>query len=498
MDDTQSLKEKVVKGSIVAIVLTLFGAIFAYLIRVIYSRTLSIESYGLFYAIFGFFSILSSYADLGFGEAISFFIPKHLKRKEFGKLWNTFLYGQIIQVAVSFVMALILASAAPFLASNYFKVAGSEIIIYIFCIFMILNSFLNGINQIFTGLQKETYFSSINTTKTFFILLFSLTAVYLGFNNVNSYGFIWLIGYAITVIIYLYLLWTKHTFLTVNIFTLNKDIFQSLLKYAMPAFMTTFIYSLMTATNTFFLTLFRGVLEVGVYNVVVPIASTSMIFLAPLHNVLLPLTSNLMEGEKEKMGYLLNRLYTVIPYLGIYFGLFIVIFSNSITGIIFGEKWVNLTETPLIILSIGLIILLLSDMLGTIALGMGRIKERLIILSIVGFLNITIGAIFIWKYGILGAVLVSSFIAILSVVLFTKMIRKDVFFQIPYFFYLKLFFFSASIFLMTKFANLSPKNLPELILHGIFYTFIFFLFGFILKIYDKKIISMIIPFKNFK
>lgn len=488
---TKNLKGTILKSSFTAITLTLIGAIFAYIIRIIYSQTLSIESYGLFYAMFGLFAALSTYADLGFGEAISYFIPKYFKQKNYSKLWNTFLYGQFVQISVSLLLALLLAFSAPFLAENYFKVSGSETLVYIFCLFLILSGFLNGINQIFTGLQKAFYFSTINTMKNLLILTFSLTALIFGSVNVNTYGQIWLLAYGLTAALYLFLLWTKHKFLTANKLIKSFDFLKSLSAYAIPAFFTTFIYSLIQSSDIFFLTLFRGVVEVGVYNVIVPIASIAIIFLSPLHNILLPLTSYLMEGEKKRLGQLLTKIYKIIPFIGLYFGLFIILFPSAIISFIFGDKWLSLSGFPLSILTFGYIFLLMGNLLGTIALGLGRIKERLRILSIIGVINIILDAFFIWKFGILGSVIIDSLIAVVLVITFTIIIKRWVEFSIPYQYYFKILLICLTIFAVVRITKIEPINIIELIAYGLIYSLLFLLIGYLLKIYDKSLIAIV-------
>lgn len=488
--------QKLVTGSVLAIILTLIGAIFAYMIRVIYSQTLSIESYGLFYAVFGIFSMLSTYADLGFGEAISYFIPKYFKQKDYSKLWNTFLYGQLVQFSVSLILAFIIAISAPFLANYYFKVAGSETVIYIFCVFLILNGFLNGINQIFTGLQKAFYFSTINTLKSFFILIFSIWGIFYGIENVNTYGFIWLLAYVLTLAAYLYLLFTKHSFLTNNRFVKSSEFLKELFKYALPAFFTTFIYSLMQASDIFFLTFFHGVIDVGIYNIIVPIASISIIFLAPLHNVLLPLTSHLMEGEKEKLSYVLEQVYKIVPFVGVYFALFTILFPSAIISFIFGEKWLYLAGFSLSLLTIGYIFLLLGNLLGTIALGLGRIKERLRTLALIGILNIIFDALLIWKFGVLGSVIMDSIVAVILAITFSLMIKKYISFKIPFQFYFRITALCVLLFFIVRLLKIKPENFLQLIIFGIIYSVVFLLLGYILKVYDKASLKLFAPLRK--
>src|SRR3989344_7355390 len=111
--NSQSLSANIIRGSIIAILFTFVCSVSAYLIRVVYSRTLSIEMFGLFFAVFGLISMISSYTELGFGEAVAYFVPKHFKSKKFKELWNTYIYGKVIQVGMAILFSLILILLAP-------------------------------------------------------------------------------------------------------------------------------------------------------------------------------------------------------------------------------------------------------------------------------------------------------------------------------------------------------------------------------------------------
>lgn len=496
MGNAQTFTERVVKGSFAVLFLAFLGSAFAYIIRILYSRSLSVEDYGLFYAMFGFFSIISVNSDLGFGEALVYFIPKYFKLKKYKILWNTFVYGQLIQIGIAILASIIIVILAPFLSANYFKVVGSETLIYIFCIFLIINSVLNSLLQIFIALQKVKYYSSIQVLRVIFVLLLSLLFLSLDLNAPIYFAISWVFGYFITTLIYLYLLWDKHPILTRNNLIWHKGIFNTMYKYAIPAFATTFISTLLASNDIFFLTLLKGVTEVGIYNVIVPLASISIMFLTPINSILFPLVSHLYEGEKEKLSLLVNKIYQLVPFVGVYFSLFIILFPSSIVVLTFGEKWRGLTEVSLSLLSLGYIAYLFSNILGIIILGMGKVNQRLKIFIRLALLAIFLNALFVFKYGVLGAVITNSLIAILLCLIFTRIIRDAVFLKIPMWFYFKLILISVIIFFVVRFIGFTPLNWVELIISGMVYTVIFVCLGFLLKIYDKKLLEIILPFKN--
>lgn len=496
MKDTQSLKEKVVKGSVIVLITTFLGSFCAYLIRILFSRTLSVESYGLFYSALALVNIATVYIDLGFGYSVVYLLPKYIKSKNYSKAWNVFIHGQTVSLTMSVVVAVILATLASFLAKNYFKISGSENLIYIFCIYLISSTFLSGLSQIYTGLQKVKYYSSINVLKWLLILVFSILFFLFDFPNIIFYAIAWSLAHIVTAAIFLYLFLLRHRFLTKNKIVLEGKTLKYMWSFALPSLLESVIYSFVVLTDTFFLTLFRGVREVGIYNIIYPIASISIMLLNPVNGVILPLVSHLMEGERDKLTYLVNRILEIVPFTGLYFALFIVMFPSSTVGLIFGNKWLGLVELPLTIIALGSVGLLMAVILGTVLIGTGKIRERLKIFTFIGIFHVIFNAIFVWQFGVLGVVITNSLVGLSLSILFAKIIRGIIIFKVPIRFYLILFVFSSIFYLCIKFAKINPQNWFEFIGSGVIYTIIFIALGFILKVYDKKLLFMLLPGKK--
>lgn len=496
MPNPKSLEEKILKGSIILLAASFLSSVLAYLIRILYSHSLSIEDYGLFYAVLSLPIVFTTYLDLGFGFSSVYFLPKFLKKNDYVKAWNVFIYGQAISLTMSVILASILIISAGYLSKHYFKVAGSENLIYILSIFLIAFSLINGMIQIYSGMQKEKYYSSITLLRWLFTLVLSVIFSLAGFANVIFFALAWSIGHLITAIIYLILLFYKHQFITSNKITWDKKVFKGMFSLAIPAIAETFISSIFLMTVTFFLTFFKGVAEVGIYNIIYPLASIPIALLTPLNTLLLPLVSHLCEGEKAKLKYLTEKILEIIPFISVYFSLFIILFPSSSVGLIFGQKWLGKVEVSLSILCLGTTLLLMSGILGAIALGIGKVKERLKIATVIAIIGIPINALSIWLYGILGAVIVISVTALIINLLFLSLIKKDLTIEIPYLFYLKLLSFCIIIFLVTRVTQIYPNNLFEFLGFGLVYSLIYGTFGILLRIYDKKWLVMLMPAKH--
>lgn len=486
MNNPKSLKEQVIKGSLVIMVLTFLGAVCAYLIRILYSHTLRVEDYGLFYAVFTLFNVATTYSDLGFGYSVIYLMPKSFKLKNYSKAWNILLYGQIISLITSIVSSIIFALSAPFLAKNYFKVPGSENLIYVFCIYLITFAVINGLIQVYSGMQKPKYYASITFSRWLLTLIFSIFFFLFDLPNIIFYAIAWAFGHILTVVIFLGLLHLNHSFLTRNKFVWDSKIFKHMFSFALPSFMETIIASTLIA-DTFFLTMFKGVREVGIYNIIYPLASIPIVLISPINSLLLPLVSHLMEGEKQKMEYLIRKILESIPFIGLYFALFIIILPSQAVGLVFGQKWQGLVEIPLTILAFGTLPMLLVGILGTIILGLGKVRERLKVSIVMTAISITFNALLIWYYGVVGAVITASIVALIIIILYIKIIRTQINVSIPFMLYLKLLVFSLTFYTLIKYFGISPRNIFEIIGFGILYTIIFISFGKMINLYDKRL-----------
>lgn len=496
MSNKQQIQVSVIKSSLFVIVLTFLASSFAYLTRILLSRTLSIENYGLFYAVFGLFTIVTTYIDLGFGYSIIYLLPKYIKQKNYSQSWNIFVYGQLITLCVSLIISVVLIIYGPFLSRNYFKVPGSEMLIYIFCAYLISFTMIYSLTQAFGGLQKEKYYSSIAFMRWFLTVIFLFLFFIFGFSNIVYYAIAFVLGHVLTATIYLFLFFQKHKFLSSNKVTWEVLTVKEMLTFSLPFLLETIVYSLVLIGDNFFLMLFRGVKEVGIYNIIYPLSSIPIMLINPLTTLILPLVSHLMKGEKEKLRYLLEKILQVFPFIGLYFSLFIIIFPSSLVSLIFGQKWLGLVETPLMILCLGTTAILMSIILGAITLGTGEARKKLKATFFASVIDLSLNAILIWKYGIIGAMVTTSLFALILCCLFIRIIKKIIEVRIPYFFYLKLILFSATFYLVAKYIDIQINNWFELIFFGFLYTIIYVVFGYVLKLYNKQLITIVFSGKS--
>ena len=486
----KSLTERILKGSFTVVIFTSLISPLGYFVKMLYSRTLSIETFGLFYAMVAFFLVLSSYIDLGFGYSLIYLVPKYLKRRDYKTCWNLYRYNQIIGFVASLLLSIVIIASAGWLSKYYFKIPEAKSIIYIFTIFLISGSFLNAIERFFMGLQQEKFYSTTQSAKLFFILTFSLFIWLIGKPNIVNYAIAWSV--ANIVVAFLYTLFLKRNKYLIKQTIWDKKLFKLMLKYALPNLLTISIYTFITSSDTIFLTLLKNVREVGIYAIVLPLATISNVILTPINTFFFPLISHLMEGEKEKVQKILQMALKIIPFIGFYFALFIILFPTQPISILFGQKWVSSVKIPLIVLSIGYIGAQISNFLATIVVGIGKVNERLKISVFIVLVNIIITYFLVSYYSVLGVAIASSIVFLISIILNARIIYKSIKFKFPFVFYLELIIIGVTIYTVVFFFKLSPTGLVQYLAFGIIYTAMIGVLAYCLKLFDKSMLQSLL------
>jgi O-antigen/teichoic acid export membrane protein len=303
--------------------------------------------------------------------------------------------------------------------------------------------------------------------------------------NVVLYAGTWMAATILVVLFYYLIVIKKYSYVFQKL-SWNSGLLKSMVSYGVPTLITTSLFTFISSTDTLFLTYFHGLKDVGVYSVVFPLATLSGMFLTPINALILPLISHLMEGEEKKIVHLIHSILKLVPFIGLYFGLFIALFPTSIATTLFGLKWSGLVETPLIIFSIGFILSPLSNFLVIILSGMGRTTERLKLSVFVAILNIILCLILIPLFGVVGAVIANTIVYFVSVILFTKAIGKFFTLSYSFGFYLKLAAFAGVILALVKAISFQPMGLIQIFITGLVYTAIFAAFGFTQSVLDEN------------
>lgn len=488
--ETQTLTKEALKSSFWVMMFTVLVSPLGYVVRIIFSRSLTTEEYGLFYAVLAFFSFFSTYKDFGFGKACTYYVAKYTEAKKKVFAWNSFVYAFSIEVFSAIIIAVLVTFISSFIAQHFFKNDLAIKILPLFSLYFIFESINISFKNLFVALKKIKYFSISQPIRL--IITFILTSLLFLTNNSSLINLVvvWVISYFVSASLYLYFL-KKEEKTVVERIEWNFQLFSRLKLYALPNFFGSVIQQINSYTDVLFLTLILGVESVGVYNIIYPIVLMPSMVLSPLTRVFFPIISSL-NAKKEgsvKIEHFVQLIFKLIPLIFLYFSTFVFVFAQSSIATLFSYKWVEIARVPLMILVITYPLTIIVSYLGFVIEGMDLVREKVKVSSKIAVFSLLVTPLFLYLFNIIGLIIAGTIVQFCFILSFVKILRKQITIHIPYKLYAKYFMFFILCFSFVKVSGFWPKTLPTFILSGMIYTCIFIIYTYKIRVIDSIIIQ---------
>jgi O-antigen/teichoic acid export membrane protein len=416
-----------------------FGVIasfLGYLIRMILSRQLTLEEFGLFYSVFTFVGFFIVFRDAGLSISLMKFIPEFLVNDQPSRIKASIKFIFIVNFIFSLILILILILFSDYLSKNYFGSDLAKPLLFLLSTYFLFYSLYRVFMNIFVGFQKSKYYSwdllFINLVVLLGILIFSEMGI---FSPAIAYIFAAFLGVFISIIVFLKLF---------KYFRYKSD-YSSRLKtrlfhYGFPLLLAAIGFVVIGQIDVMMLTGFRTLSEVGIYSVVLPTAMLLVTLGSSMAQVILPYVSEYWAKKKySQISKVINETYRKAFVFIVPAGLILFVFSDIVLRFLFGEEFI-LGINALKILSVGAILFSVATINNSILSAIGRPKLVTKIILSVTFLNVILNLILIPFYGIVGAAIATSISYLLVLYLSSKWVSKIVGVKIPVFSWLKSFF----------------------------------------------------------
>lgn len=388
---------KVATGAGIILMGIFISKILGYLYRLIVAR-IGPEQYGLLSIALAVATLLANLALFGLGSGV-------LRYVSFYNGEETKVKGAIISaIKMSSIFSIFLAIAlfilSPYIAANIFKAQELtfffRILAIIIPLIVIRDILLNAIKA-FQKIKYEVYAKNIaeNLSKVFFTILF----LSMGLGLLGA-----VFGYAAAMILssvlVFYYIQKKvfPIFSSVSSMSLKKE----LLSYSWPLLISSQIFQLILWTDTIFIGYFTNATETGIYNAALPTAQLLFILPYALTALLIPILSEL-KTEREKEFQATYKIVTkwilltnIVPFT------LLIIYSEEIISILFGDQYIRAT-VPLIILSVGYLLNYIT-LTSMNVLMLFKKTKTLFKISLIGLIiSILLNLTLIPLYGINGA-----------------------------------------------------------------------------------------------
>lgn len=418
-----SYTKKLARGTGVILLFSALAGMVSYALRVILARWLGPTEYGLFYSVFTFIIFFLFFRDWGLGAAIVKYIAEFKVKEQYAEIKTAIVSVFLVQVIGSLIFALVIFFTADLLASRYFHDPRSVPLLYLLLLYLLLSILFITLKQVFLGLQETGIYGSFELVKN------SLTLVLVLFFLKWGLGlFAPAAAYALAALI-LFFLYLPSFLRRVHFFRQPLvpllPLTRKLAHFGLPVLATTVGGKVIGYIDTLFLTYFRTLGEVGVYNVILPSALVLLDLGTTLATLLLPLSSELWaKGEHLRLEQGIRVLHRFLFALVLPVLLTVLVFADLLINVLFGESYSN-GALAFQILIIGVLFCIVASVNNSILSGIGQPAKVTKIVLLAAGVNIVVNVLLIPRHGITGAALATSVSYLLLLIFSTRSLTRQ-------------------------------------------------------------------------
>jgi O-antigen/teichoic acid export membrane protein len=478
--------KKAVKSSFIVLIMVVLASFLAYLVRIILARSLFIEDFGLFYAVFTFITFFSIFKDFGLRNASVKFIAEFNVKKEYGKIKTLLLTSWSFQLGFTLLLALLVFLSSNFLSSNYFQTEKSLILITIAILYLFSSLLYLNVRSFLKGFQEMFWFSIADPLK----LSLTIGLLFLFFHL--NYGLLspllaFIFGEVIASIILLIPLF-KYSFILKHKAENFKFMTKKMFNFGIPVVFTGIGEKVISYIDILLLTYFGSLTVLAVYNVVLPTAIMLLFFGTSISAVVFPMISELWaKKDKVRISSGLKLVYSYLFVIIVPLILAIFVFADILINIFFGPQFISGVPAFRILL-VGVLFFIITKINFASISGIGKPAIVTKYIFIAAGLNLGLNLFLIPTYGMIGAAIATSVSYVLTFILSTSKLKKLTKMQLPWKNWLKIVL-SSTIFLLSILVLKEVLILSliwELIITILLASTIYLTLIFILKVLSIK------------
>ena len=407
------MSNKVLKNSFILVIGNLLYRVGGYINRLLMSRMLGPEGYGLYGLTLPFQGIFQILSAGGLPPAISKYVAEYNAKDEKALTRQVIYTATKFMVLMAILLSIILLFSSDFIANVIFH---KPLVVWPLRAVSLITPFsviVGAMRGAFQGVYKNEYTVYNRMAEQLATIVFAVVFVYCGLYAMGAvlggaFGFI---VSAITAVL-LYKKYISPMFYSEDSLDLSLkeelELLWMLICFAVPVAITALSEMAIYDVGTLVIGVFMLSTDVGFYNAADPISRIPLVISLSISTVLLPATAEayVLKNQKLLQEYVVDCLryciLTVIPMCVI-----ISMFSMPIIQLLFGEVY-----TPgsgvLCILVIGMSFYSIYMISSSILQGTGNPKLPMYILLFGTVLNIVLNAFFVQMMGIIGAAIATT------------------------------------------------------------------------------------------
>ena len=492
------MSNKVLKNSFILVIGNLLFRVGGYINRLLMSRMLGPEGYGLYGLTLPFQGIFQILSAGGLPPAISKYVAEYNAKDEKALTRQVIYTATKLMVLMAILLSIILLFSSDFIANEIFH---KPLVVWPLRAVSLITPFsviVGAMRGAFQGVYKNEYTVYNRMAEQLATIVFAVVFVYCGLYAMGAvlggaFGFI---VSAITAVL-LYKKYISPMFYSEDSLDLSLkeelELLWMLICFAVPVAITALSEMAIYDVGTLVIGVFMLSTDVGFYNAADPISRIPLVISLSISTVLLPATAEayVLKNQKLLQEYVVDCLryciLTVIPMCVI-----ISMFSMPIIQLLFGEVY-----TPgsgvLCILVIGMSFYSIYMISSSILQGTGNPKLPMYILLLGTVLNIVLNAIFVQMMGIVGAAIATTITTCILMIVIMLFVIKTTKISIPWKNILLVLI--CNLILMAV-CYVIPKTLIGLVIGIIIGSSLYIVSLIMLKVLTKRDIDFFSQYMN--
>lgn len=492
------MSNKVLKNSFILVIGNLLFRVGGYINRLLMSRMLGPEGYGLYGLTLPFQGIFQILSAGGLPPAISKYVAEYNAKDEKALTRQVIYTATKFMVLMAILLSIILLFSSDFIANEIFH---KPLVVWPLRAVSLITPFsviVGAMRGAFQGVYKNEYTVYNRMAEQLATIVFAVVFVYCGLYAMGAvlggaFGFI---VSAITAVL-LYKKYISPMFYSEDSLDLSLkeelELLWMLICFAVPVAITALSEMAIYDVGTLVIGVFMLSTDVGFYNAADPISRIPLVISLSISTVLLPATAEAyaLKNQKLLQEYVMDCLryciLTVIPMCVI-----ISMFSMPIIQLLFGEVY-----TPgsgvLCILVIGMSFYSIYMISSSILQGTGNPKLPMYILLLGTVLNIALNAVFVQMMGIIGAAIATTITTGILMIVIMLFVIKTTKISIPWKNILLVLI--CNLILMAV-CYVIPKTLIGLVIGIIIGSSLYIVSLIMLKVLTKRDIDFFSQYMN--
>ena len=423
MTSSSSMKT-VVFGAGILFFNSIFMFLFRFVYRIVSSRALGPETYGLVVLGETILNILVLVSLLGLNQALSRFLPELMQEGKFARVRGILAVSFVSSLVLSGILGLLLYLFSDMISVGIFGNSNLSFVLFFMALALPFYVGIMILTKTFIALRKPKESAIITTfLRNGGQLLLVLLLLLVGF-SLRAYLWIYVISSAIAFLIGFWMLY-KYLRMKIGISRHVEMDFKRTFSYAIPLFMTGFFVQMMGYIDMSLLGIFLPESYVGVYSVSISLATSFWIFLTSFSYIFFPVVSGLLaKGDYSHSRELYLVISRWIFTLSVPFAFGLILFAPQILTLLFGEAYAT-GYAALIILVMGYFFNVITGPASDVLKALGRVKFIFWFNVLMAGINLILNILLIPKYFLVGAAVSTTFTLFLKEFVIFLVAKKE-------------------------------------------------------------------------